>query len=372
MLRKLLKNIILLVNLLFVILLFVSGCASWLNPTEFTIIAILGLGFPIFIVINILFVLWWLFCRKMLFLVSLISLLPFVHRYIDFSANNKTTPQNGTTIRIMSYNAHNFGLHEQNNEDRHKVMQEMTDVINAQNLDIACFQEFSNNNTYFQVAKKLQSKRLKYKHTYYVNKAHDKYGYNVGLAIFSNYPIINTKNFLVEPTTVNTVIYCDIKINNDTIRVFNCHLQSNKFSDAEYRFIENVNGLKSDIYNKEKIKENRDEMLSVFRRMKDAYESRVKQAELLCEQIKLSPYSVVVCGDFNETQSSYVYNKIRKGLHDSNQLLHFGLGNTYRRFFPGIRIDYILYSSQLRCTSCKVLNYDGSDHRPVVGEYVVQ
>ena len=53
MLRKLLKHIILLVNIVFVALMFVSGIARWLNPAEHTAIALLGLFFPVLLLINV-------------------------------------------------------------------------------------------------------------------------------------------------------------------------------------------------------------------------------------------------------------------------------------------------------------------------------
>lgn len=114
---------------------------------------------------------------------------------------------------------------------------------------------------------------------------------------------------------------------------------------------------------------NREGLLSVYRRMRKAYEWRVKQAATLRRLIGESPYPVVVCGDFNDTQSSYVYRLVSRGLHDSQRVMTTGWRNTYRRFFPGIRIDYILYNGPMKCVSCRVPQVDYSDHRPVVGEY---
>ncbi len=54
------------------------------------------------------------------------------------------------------------------------------------------------------------------------------YGIN-GLAIFSKYPIIKNKRIQYE-SIFNASIYSDIVVHKDTIRVFNNHLESNRFT----------------------------------------------------------------------------------------------------------------------------------------------
>lgn len=368
MLRKLVKHIILIINVCFVVLLFVSGSACLLNPAKYTIVALLGLGFPIFVIINIAFVVWWAVCRKKLFLLSLLALLPFVPRYVEFPFNDNKEAVNGTPIRIMSYNAHNFGLSKW--PDHKKTMAEMVEFIGCENLDIACFQEYSTGERNLPTHQKLMEK-FKYSHLYITMDTYNRGDTRNGLATYSNYPIVGYKDIMSDGETSNAIIYTDIKIGDDTIRVFNTHLQSNKFSPEEYLFIEKVNSLNSDVYDKDKIDENKRGLEDVFHRMKGAYEWRVRQAETLADYAGNSPYPVVICGDFNETQSSYVYRLVSKNHHDSHKVACNGWKNTYRRFFPGLRIDYIIYDNPLKCQDFKVPQVDFSDHRPVVGEYSI-
>lgn len=350
------------------VLMLFSGSACWLNPAKHTLIAVLGLLFPVFFLINIGFVAWWAICRKRLFLMSLIAVLPFVHRYVDLPSSSDNGAVSRNTIRILSYNTHNFGLSAW---PRHiDAMNEMLEFVGCENLDIVCLQEYTNG------IKDLPSdaglrKIFKYGHLHYSIETWNRGDTRTGLATYTNYPIVGEGDIMSDNETSNAIIYTDIKIGADTIRVFNCHLQSNKFSDEEYRFIEKVNSFDADVYDKSKINENKKGLGDVYRRMKKAYVWRVTQANTLARCANESPYPAVICGDFNETQSSYIYRLVSKGRKDSQRLTSTGWRNTYRRFVPGIRIDYILYDSPLKCINCKVPQVDYSDHRPVVGEYVI-
>ena len=369
MLRKILKHIILIINIGFILLMFVSGAARWVNPAEHTAIALLGLCFPILLFINGAFIIWWIVCRKWLFLMPLIAILPFVTSYIALPLSSDNDTLNGKQIRILSYNAHNFGLHARPNHL--PAMQEIIEFVGCENIDIACFQEYSSGDKTLPVHQSLQ-KEFKYSHLQ-IRKSPYAYGDVCdGLATYSNYPIVGRNYVMSDGETDNIIIYTDIAINSDTVRVFNCHLQSYKFSASEYDFIEKVNTLNSDVYDKSKQGENREGLRSVYRRMRKAYEWRVKQAATLKRLIAESPYQVLVCGDFNETQSSYVYRLVSHGLNDSQRVGSTGWRNTYRRFVPGIRIDYILFSDRFKCRSCKVPQVDYSDHRPVIGEYQME
>ena len=369
MLRKLLKHIILLINIGFIVLMLVAGVARWVNPAEHTAIALLGLGFPILLIINIGFIVWWAVCRKWLFLLPFAAILPFAPSYFDFPLGGDNSAVKGRQIRVLSYNAHNFGMHAK--PDHLQAMGEIVEFIGCENLDIACFQEFSSGDKTLPVHQSLQ-KLFKYSHLQ-LRKSPYAYGDVCdGLATYSNFPIVGRNSIRSDGETDNIIIYTDIKIDADTVRVFNCHLQSYQFSALEYDFIEKVNSLNSDVYDKSKQDENRKGLNSVYRRMRKAYEWRVKQANTLADLISQSPYQVLVCGDFNETQSSYIYRKVSRGLRDSQRVASTGWRNTYRRFAPGIRIDYILFSDRFNCRSCRVPQVDFSDHRPVVGEYQIK
>ena len=79
----------------------------------------------------------------------------------------------------------------------------------------------------------------------------------------------------------------------------------------------------------------------------------------------LSPYPVVVCGDFNDTPLSYTYKKIKKELKDAFIEKGRGLGHTYIGEFPSFRIDYILHSDDLETVGYQRDMVTYSDHYPI-------
>ncbi len=364
MLRKLLKYLLLIVNIIFAAMLIVSGAARWLNPAQHTTVAIIGMFFPILMLINLLMALCWLLMLKKNALLSLTVVLLFVHRYISFSTDSDAS--GGLQLRVLTYNTHNFGLNQR--PEHLQIMHEMVDFVGMQNVDIACFQEYTNGEHTLPVDANIAGK-FGYSHICYMPERWVRGDTHSGLATYSRYPIVGRQQIAADGKTDKMIIYTDIKIGNDTLRVFNCHLQSNQFSNGEYEFIQKVNTLDADVYDTSKLDENRSGMLSIVRRMKRAYEWRVRQAATLVDYVRNSPYPTIVCGDFNETQSSYIYRLVVKGMCDSDQLGSIAMHNTYRRFFPGIRIDYILYNADMRRVSCEVPAFDLSDHRPVVAEY---
>lgn len=369
MFRKLAKYIIIIINIAFLAALIASGLACFVNPARHTLIALFCLGFPIFFIINIIFVVFWLLCRKKFFLIPLAPVLIFALRFIDFSAENKNISPNAESFRVMTYNAHGIGYPywPKHNEK----FSEIADFIHSQNLDIVCIQEFSNGDRDFPTVKRL-THEFKFSHTHFFKTNWTRGDVKGGIATFSKYPIVHHESVKSTTDGDNIILITDVLIKTDTIRLINCHLQSNKFSIGEYKFIEDMNSFDTKVYKNTKIESNLKSLLEVAERMRKAYNWRVGQAETLVQLIDNSPYTTIVCGDFNDTPSSYIYRKVCRHMHDSHRVAGSGWQNTYRRFWPGIRIDYILYNGNITCTNSKVPAYDASDHRPVVGEYILK
>jgi endonuclease/exonuclease/phosphatase family metal-dependent hydrolase len=105
--------------------------------------------------------------------------------------------------------------------------------------------------------------------------------------------------------------------------------------------------------------------------LKIAFKKRGMQANIIAKYIAKSPYPVIVCGDFNDTPTSYAYNTIKgTKLKDSFIEKGFGMAKTYNGSMPSFRIDYILSDSTFTTKSFDVMNHvKDSDHFPVVAEF---
>ena len=262
----------------------------------------------------------------------------------------------------MSYNVRLFDLYNYNKdwsfnfEGRNQIFK----FIRNESPDIACFQEyFYDSSNKFCTTDSLTSiLKTKYLYTYFPQtlKETDHYG----IAIFSRYPIIGSGAIVFENKTNNTAIYIDIKKDNEIFRIYNAHLQSIKFGKEDYVFADDSpkNKAKSNNLNKASQK--------IISKLKQAYLLRAGQALQLEKHISESPYPVILCGDFNDTPTSFTYHTLSKKLTDSFIESGKGIGRSYAGKMPSFRIDYIFHDNHFE-------GYDfithqeinASDHYPV-------
>jgi endonuclease/exonuclease/phosphatase family metal-dependent hydrolase len=156
----------------------------------------------------------------------------------------------------------------------------------------------------------------------------------------------------------NIFIATDIKIKDDTIRVFNTHLESVRFAWKDYKFIENLN--------KEDVEQNEIEGgITILKRLKKAFQQRANQVRLLKDAMRKSPHPVILCGDFNDTPSSYTYGILSRGIKDAFRESGNGFGKTYTGPFPSFRIDYILHDKSFDSREYRTITEKLSDHYPI-------
>jgi endonuclease/exonuclease/phosphatase family metal-dependent hydrolase len=63
----------------------------------------------------------------------------------------------------------------------------------------------------------------------------------IGSAIFSKYPMLDTGlGSLFPPSMTEALVHADIKVNDDTIRVYATHLQSVQFRQKDYEAIDEI------------------------------------------------------------------------------------------------------------------------------------
>ena len=360
------RYLFLFINLGFVLLLLLSYLSCFIPPKTSNIIAFCGLGYPYIALVNVFFVIAWLFIRYPFGFISLVALLIGIQRIdalYQFRAEVKPDALE-KSLKIMSFNARLFGAYA---SGRQQMLQERNATfryLEEEQPDIVCFQEYFDDSTkkYFPVSDSLFH-ILKVKpenHFVYTPVNHQK-SYYYGMGIYSKYKIIHTGYMVNEKSPTNTVIFADIVAFKDTIRVFNLHLTSFHFGEEDYKIGEE---LLSETQDKEQIKS---KVRQISNKLKGAFITRGSQADSVVKFMASSPYPVIVCGDFNDTPSSYTYHVISKGLKDSFRESGKGFSSTYNgSAFPSFRIDYILHSPKFKSYEHTVSKHlHSSDHFPV-------
>ena len=331
--------------------------------------AFLGLVYPYILVANILMIVFWLLFRKKEFLISLIAILTgwnillsvvqpnfrFLKKQEIREEYTREYREENKIIKVMTFNVRAFNIYkwEKQKDARDSIFR----FIHKEDPDIICFQEYYTQEKGLFAASRIYRslKNTPYRHTY--STIGETSNSQYGIATFSSYPIVGKGTFHFD-NTFNTAIYTDIKINEDTVRIFNNHLQSVHLSSKHYSFLDSLNIR----YNDQQL----DEIVDISHRLKDAFVRRSKQADIISGRISESPHPVIVCGDFNDTPVSYVYKKIRSHLSDSFIEAGWGIGNTYPGITPSLRIDYILHNQKMNAIYTERIRLKLSDHYPLI------
>ena len=81
---------------------------------------------------------------------------------------------------------------------------------------------------------------------------------------------------------------------------------------------------------------------------------------------------VIVCGDFNTPPRGALYGALKTKLTDAFAASGWGLGDTYSARWPLLRIDYVWTSDRLRAVGSFVAGEQGSDHRALIADLLLE
>lgn len=351
---KILHRTFLVVNIIFAASLLIAYLSVSINPEDFVLPAFFGLAYPYLLLINIIIaVIWAVNLRYEAFISVVVIAIGFTH-FSNYIKLSKPSLDKENTFKVMSYNIRLFNYFEGNKggDSEKRILA----LARSQQPDILCFQElFMNgdvNDKDLEIKKALGG--IYYSHIKLFGRGKNK---SYGIATYSKFPIVG-KGEIIHPGSASLSIYTDIQIGNDTFRIFNNHLQSFRLKSMETSFMEEL----VESYDKQTVNEIR----SVSKSLSQGFKRRAIQAQVVKNYINLSPYPVIVIGDFNDTPVSYAYRKIRKGLNDAFVSSGYGAGFTYRGNYPPNRIDYILYGKTLVNTNFSILRVKYSDHYPII------
>lgn len=357
LIRKIAKKASVAINLFTAILFFLSCVAPYFNPESWWMLSILGIGFPILIAIQIGFVFWWLITKPKLVWLPLIVLLigyKSIGVFIGVQFNEKSNSvKSSSSIRVVSWNVARFREWRRNSNKKSQVRLKMLQQLKEQNADVICLQEFfySTDSNYYHNIKEL--KKMGYPYFYFSYDASKQQQY-VGSAIFSRYPIVDSgKVRYFRPSVPEALIYVDLKIKNDTIRVFTTHLQSVQFQKKDYEAINEITKAEDSLFVHSK---------TILSKLKKAIKYRSTQADLVRKILDDSPFPKIMCGDLNDIPNSYTYFTIRGDMQDAFLKKGMGIGRTFNGLSPTLRIDYIFVEKSLAINQFRRVINNYSDH----------
>jgi endonuclease/exonuclease/phosphatase (EEP) superfamily protein YafD len=331
-------------------------------PSSHWICGFMMMSFPVTVLINLAFLVFWLLIDPKkalapLFLIVLAGIfLDRTYQFKDHEDISSTKNGNARTFKVLNYNVFGFWVtqhHEREDDDK---TNEMKKWLVSMDADVLVMPEFNNEDRIpaFRTTEFL--KKAGYRYNNFLENKEDRSGEYSTLAVFSRFPIVKHEEIALEQQ--NGIMYTDVLVGKDTLRVIGVHLYSMSLRLARLKDQKEMAGVKR-------------VARGSLAQIKRGFIERVPQTKMLEYWIKESPYAVILTGDFNETPYSYVYGKCRKLLNNAFEMKGEGFGFTYNRVPSFIRIDNQFFDDQrLDILDFQTLNnIKYSDHYPSIGIY---
>ena len=318
--------------------------SEFISPEIFSFLALCGLVFPAALLVFSLGVVLRLFRRNWKGMIWPVLLILWIQNSViltigGWGTSAELTPES-KQISIGTYNVRRMDEYEWLEGD--KTRDEIVSWLSDNKFDVMCFQEFPS------TMKRKVSDALGGKEILINNRGS-------GPAIATSLQIAHYEPWFAPVEDVPRGIIADVIRGRDTIRIFNVHLQSV--------------GLKGDDYDAVREGPDAEQRKRLFSRLSSAYASRAAQARAVRETVDISPYPIILLGDFNDTPVSFTLSTLKGP--NSNELFDAfakggeGLGATYVGDISGLRIDYILYADIFKLQSFHTYSVELSDHRPI-------
>lgn len=370
MFRRITKRFFIYTNIILALAWLVGAYGGRFSSALSWVIGFFILAAPFFLAGLVLYIVFWLIARPRYMAISFAAIIlgwvPLKHLVGLRLPSDLPLNKDVNSIRVMSWNVEHFQI--LNHKLHPEYKQQMLTLINQYAPDVACFQEMVGSDSVPKAINYLPVIRDRLQMPYFFHSFNPKLDFDAnhhfGIITFSKLPIINQHTISYAPHDYNSIFqYIDVVKGKDTMRIFNLHLQSLRFSEDNIQYIEDP-----DFSDKKGLKESK----SVIAKMKRGFEKRMLQSIRIQKEIAKSPYPVIVCGDFNDVPNSIAYNNIGSGLKNSFAEKGVGIGRTFTSVSPTLRIDNIFFSPKLSIQNFGRIKKRLSDHYPLVADFIVE
>ena len=312
---------------------------QYISPEKSGVLSVLALGAPVIYLFDIVVMFYWVvrwrWYRAVAMTATVVLGLFYLPRYykLELERQYEVSFKEHRYTKVMTYNV------------REGKKEGLAAYIKRHNPDILCLQEINIGGDNWNILTET------YQTTY-----QPKVGTG-GNQILSKHRIIRSGE--IDTLQRRSSVWADLKIKDDTIRVVSLHLQTTSISPQDTQFIEKHEYILDE--------ERENKLRSIVDRLVENNRRRAVQARLVADFLAQSPYTTIVCGDFNDVPLSYTYSRIARGLNDTFSQEADGFAYTFSMLYGLLRIDNILVSPSVEVVSYEVDNgVDYSDHYPVI------
>ncbi|HEX6916127.1 MAG TPA: endonuclease/exonuclease/phosphatase family protein [Chitinophagaceae bacterium] len=375
MARKILKAAGIFITILVSLVYLVASVAGYFPPAKFPWLTLFSTFYLPVLIVFVFIVVTWFFVRRKTGLLLLLLLLPGFKALFSTVGLHVFRPswqwkKEPGTVRIMCWNINRMGSAYLNADTPGSRRRAALAFIEKVNPDILCLQDFA------------QDERLVDGRDYFVNNINSviaaggftgyhylyHFEYNgpsycdmIGPAIFSRFPITDTGSFHKNGALpMERFGFADILIAGKKLRVFSTHLSSmslwpNTGEESGIRYLEGDS--------------TRIKAKNIFSRIIQFGQYHAREAEVVRQVVQQSPLPVLFSADLNSVPGGYVYRRVKGDLNDAFLQNDFGIGGTYNRVFPKLRIDVLFHSDSIDILQYTRPATDLSDHYPIIADF---
>lgn len=354
------KRILYIVNLLFVLLLLGVYIGLRVSPEFIPELSLLSYIYPLLLVVNVLFCLFWLFFKRKYIFVPLAVILigsSYTPRFIGFNSQASNQEQE-KTLSIMTFNVGHFQYNAQ--EDKKIAIankDSILSLIKTMSPDVVCLQEYASVKKSKTCFHYIMTNVLGYEYFFAPDNSSN---YVRGSVIYSKHSISRSGTLFPLKKNYYSKTYADVVYENKKMRIYNVHLDSYRLSEQEKNEVNKIKD--AEMISEETSK-------SILAKLLETNKEQAKEVRELKSILDQTMEEYLLVGDFNATPYSYTYQVLQKDLKDSFVEKASGFSGTYNDLLPKFRIDYIFASQSIEFVSYEQNVYNYSDHNPVFARF---
>ena len=339
-------------NFATVLVMLLVGYSDRLNPADHPLLSTFGMTLPVFLLINLAFIFFWLVFKWRMIWISVLGLvLAYVPISIYMPLNvSHDIPEDA--IKVISYNVCTYG----GNYKYEQGFERVRDYLAEENPDIVCLQE--DVDSWRRYVFRDYEKTFAYNDTMVLFNTPQSFN---ALGIHTKYPIIRRERIDYASEANGSVAWW-LKVGNDTLVVVNNHFESCHLNEDDRRQYRQI--LKGTMPRDSM----REESKILLVKLAEANAKRSGQIRAVRQYaLDHSQYPVIVCGDFNDNPISYSRHAMAEVLTDCYVTTGRGIGLSYNQKAFSLRIDHFFCNDRLEPYQCKIDGeMDASDHNPLI------